>query len=272
MKKISKILLSFMLLITFTQPIVASAQDENNEDEQTEEQQENENNNEDTENEETENEETEVDEENGEGTPVDEENGIPLIQDGNQVIEDENTDVRQQPIETPSSVTGEKYRGSGTVVDFTTNGSRYIYTIQTPDNNVFYLMIDMDMTENNVFFLSEINQEELSLDNTSSNQQTQQPVEQQPVSNTEEVATNEEEVEEQGSNATFWIILVLMMVGILGYHLFFGKIKNLNPLLKDKDKEVDTTELDEDHNVYNDEGLVSDDETEETEETEDDEI
>lgn len=268
MKKISNFLLSFMLLIAFTQPIVASAQDVTDEAEQTEEQQENENSNE-----ETEQEETPVDEENGEGTPVDEENGVPLIQDGNQVVEDDNVDVRKQPIETPSSVTGEKYQGSGTVVDFTTSGSRYIYTIQTPDNNVFYLMIDMDMTENNVFFLSALNQEELPLNNASNNQQTQQPpVEEVPVTNTEEVATNEEEVAEQGSNATFWIILILMTIGILGYHLFFGKLKNLNPLLKDKDKEVEIAEFDNIHDVYN-EGLVSDDDEsdEKTEETEADE-
>lgn len=260
MKKLSKLFLTFILMFTITiiiQPEVAFAQPVDEETEQTEETEA-----------ETE-EEAEVNEETGEGTPVDEDNENPMLNESEQPKENKfNTDIRKQPVQTPSSVTGEKYQGSGTVVDFTTYGSRYIYTIKTPDNNVFYLMIDMDMTENNVYFLSEINQEELTLDDISQQTSTQ-PEEQQPVDTSEEKEV--EEAETQGNSPTFWILLILMSVGILGYHLFFGKLKDLNPFTKNKNNKEETEETKDEDNVdiYNEEYLVDDyDEYEETDDEE----
>jgi L-fucose mutarotase/ribose pyranase (RbsD/FucU family) len=77
-------------------------------------------------------------------------------------------EILKMPIETPASVTGEKFNGSGTVVDFTTTGSKAFYTVQTTDHSVYYIIIDLDKTESNVYFLSEINGEELSLSEVAS--------------------------------------------------------------------------------------------------------
>ncbi|MGR5993235.1 CD1107 family mobile element protein [Bacillus cereus] len=51
---------------------------------------------------------------------------------------------------------GKKVDGTGTVTDFTTSGSKAFYTINDKDNNVFYLIIDLDKTQNNVYFLSDV--------------------------------------------------------------------------------------------------------------------
>lgn len=93
---------------------------------------------------------------------------VPSSEDAKNEIKKEDQseyekEIIQVPIEAPASVTGEKYQGSGTVIDFTSTGSKAFYTIQAKDKSVYYLIIDLDKTENNVYFLSEINGEELSL-------------------------------------------------------------------------------------------------------------
>lgn len=239
-----------MLLFTMNQPLLASAQ-EVNEEEQTEEQAEE--NNEQNEEEQAEenneqNEEPNV-EDNGEGTPVDEENEEPTLSgttNGNENAED--SEVIKKPVETPASVTGEQYQGLGTVTDFTTHGSREIYTISTPDNSVYYLMIDWDMTENNVYFLTPVNDGNMNVENTPPMEQSadtlpQQNAQTETAAETEPVENGVKQ-ESQGNNATFWILLILMAVGLFGYQFFFGKLKNLNPLLNKKEKEVDTKEID----------------------------
>lgn len=232
MKKLSKLLLTFMLFLTISQPLIATVQAVES-DEQTEEE-----NNEETDEEES-NEEAdeeadeEVDQETGEGTPVEDINEPTINVDPspNQLQRDRK--LIRKPVETPASVTGERFQGIGTVVDFTTHGSREIYTINTPDNSVFYLMIDWDMTENNVYFLTSVNDQDMVIDNIPTNQ-----------------PTNEIPQETEGSNATFWILLGIMTVAIFGYHFFFGKLKSLNPLLKSKE-EVDTKELEGNVDIHN---------------------
>lgn len=60
------------------------------------------------------------------------------------------------------SVTGQKFEGTGTVVDYTFTDSRIFYTIETEDNKIFYLIIDRNKSTNNAYFLREINETELN--------------------------------------------------------------------------------------------------------------
>lgn len=247
MKKLSKLLLTFMLFLTISQPLITTVQAVES-DEQTEEQ--NEEADEEESNEEA---DEEVDQETGEGTPVEEDINEPTINvdpSPNQLQRDR--ELIRKPVETPASVTGERFQGIGTVVDFTTHGSREIYTINTPDNSVFYLMIDWDMTENNVYFLTSVNDQDMVIDNIPTNQPTNEiPQETSEVTNTENTTEVVEETQEtEGSNATFWILLGIMTVAIFGYHFFFGKLKSLNPLLKSKE-EVDTKELEGNVDIHN---------------------
>ncbi|AOY74738.1 hypothetical protein CLFO_35300 [Clostridium formicaceticum] len=63
----------------------------------------------------------------------------------------------------PESVTGEKRDGSGTAVDYTFSGEKEFYTIVTADGNTYYLVIDNEKSQDNVYFLKEINDGNLSV-------------------------------------------------------------------------------------------------------------
>ena len=166
----------------------------------------------------------------------------------------EKRQIIKTPIDTPASVTGEKYNGSGTVVDFTTTGAKAFYTVKAQDNSIYYIIIDMDKTENNVYFLSEVNGEQLTLnDITQKNKQTNNT----PVpKNENEASTNNTKTEptSQGNSTTFWAILIIGSLAFIGFHLFFGKGKNLNSFLKKKKTEKNNPTIDEE-NIYYDEEL-----------------
>lgn len=252
MKKLSKLLLTFILFLTISQPLIATVQAVES-DEQTEEE-----NNEEA--------DEEVDQETGEGTPVEDINEPTINVDPSPNELQRDRELIRKPVETPASVTGERFQGIGTVVDFTTHGSREIYTINTPDNSVFYLMIDWDMTENNVYFLTSVNDQDMVIDNMPTNQATNEtPQETDEVTNTENTTEVVEETQEtKGNNVTFWVLLGIMVVVMLGYHLFFGKLKSLNPLMKKKE-EVDTKELEGNVDIHNEreaESYVTDPEEE----------
>ena len=246
MKKLSKLLLTFMLFLTISQPLITTVQAVES-DEQTEEQ--NEEADEEESNEEA---DEEVNQETGEGTPVEDINEPTINVDPSPNQLKRDRELIRKPVETPASVTGERFQGIGTVVDFTTHGSREIYTINTPDNSVFYLMIDWDMTENNVYFLTSVNDQDMVIDNIPTNQATNEtPQETDEVTNTENTREVVEETQEtKGSNATFWVLLGIMVVVMFGYQLFFGKLKSLNPLMKKKE-EVDTKELEGNVDIHN---------------------
>lgn len=95
----------------------------------------------------------------------DEETTTWTDENGN-VYEVEHTQVLDQSIENgkymPSSVTGQKFEGTGTVVDFVQTDTKTFYTIYTADDKIYYLIIDNTKDNNNVYFLREINEDELN--------------------------------------------------------------------------------------------------------------
>ena len=173
---------------------------------------------------------------------VDENNNSPFANDKKENKDESNLEkeIIKKPVSAPASVTGETYQGSGTVVDFTTSGEKAFYTIKGSDNSVYYIVIDMDKTENNVYFLNDVNGEELSLNDVSSqtNEINAQP--QEPTLN-EEIA-QEPKKESNAGSIVFWLILVLGGIGFLAYHLLFGKLKKFDFLKrKNKNKENNNT-------------------------------
>ena len=189
-----------------------------------------------------------------EGIKVDEDNESPFLYDEKEGNPDESKrekEIIKKPMETPASVTGEKYEGSGTVTDFTTTGGKAFYTVKGTDNKVFYIVIDMDKTEDNVYFMSEINGEELTLDEATSQTNTPIPTQEEK---TENPIKEEKDIKEtKSSSLVFWLILLVVSILFIAFHLFFGKLTNLNPLLnKNKNKNKQTPETVEDENqVYN---------------------
>ena len=242
MKKLKKILLSIILISFISNPLNVLAEPETPAQPKTEEA----------------TPEGEVTPE-GEATPeeeatleesikVDEDNEDPFLfgSDENEDQTNREKEIIKKPIDTPASVTGEKYNGSGTVVDFTTTGSKAFYTVKGADNSIFYIVIDMDKTENNVYFLSEINGEELSLEQITSQKPTPAPT---------PTPDNKKE-NKKGVNGTFWIVL-FGAIALFGYQLTYGKLKNLNPLTKKEDK-IEEDEL-SDENIHRENDIDEDD-------------
>src|SRR5699024_7831796 len=168
--------------------------------------------------------------------------------------------VNEVEIETPASVTGEKMEGAGTVVDFTTTGARAFYTIKDNNDNTFYLMIDMDKPDNNVYFLSDVNKEQVaskseSTSNTnndslsilggnendetsekSNTNETKEPTEKQDSTDKKE--------EEDSSNLSFLLIVAgIGIVGAFAYYFFVIKRKQSDNVLDKNEQSVEDAML-----------------------------
>lgn len=114
------------------------------------------------------------------------------------------------------SVTGQKFEGTGTVVDYTFTDSKIFYTIKTEDDKIFYLVIDRNKTENNAYFLREINEDEM---NTIS----------QPISTPTPILENvESKASTNNSNLTITFV-ALAAVGCVGLFLFLKTKKKNTP-------------------------------------------
>lgn len=221
MKKIKHIFLTLMLICLIVPPtsVFAEPEEAKPEEQKTEE--------------------AKPEEKEEENPKVDEENDSPDLPSGeNKDQSDRFKETIKKPMETPASVNGEIYNGSGTVVDFTTTGSKAFYTVKGADNSsIYYIVIDMDKTENNVYFLSEINGEELSLNEVTS-QNSNQLEEAKPE------LPEENPKKKSNQNPTLFIVII-GAIALFAYQFFFGKLKNLNPLNKKKEEDLPSNEGDE---------------------------
>ena len=183
-------------------------------------------------------------------------------------------EILKMPIETPASVTGEKFNGSGTVVDFTTTGSKAFYTVQTTDHSVYYIIIDLDKTESNVYFLSEINGEELSLSEVASKDGSMNKESATETDNKVQKVEKTEIIEQKAESATttktpsknnwsFWVLLIGAVI-LFSYQFFFGKLKNLNPLIKKKQLANTDEEIPNEKEIYNEQFVSEDDDDDES--------
>ena len=75
---------------------------------------------------------------------------------------DNPDDVAIVPIYEPNPARPFTPDGTGTVVDFAAESDgKLFYTIQTPDGNVFYLVIDRQRSTENVYFLNAVTEADL---------------------------------------------------------------------------------------------------------------
>ena len=130
---------------------------------------------------------------------------------------------------TPASVTGKQIQGTGTVTDYTTSGSKAFYTITDKDSNVFYLIVDLEKTENNVYFLSDVKKSTLDGTSTSKDTETVKPNlsnQKQTETTTENnKSTSEKPKEERNDNSFLYTVLLLAGLGLVGYYFFVYKKK-----------------------------------------------
>ncbi|WP_336992679.1 CD1107 family mobile element protein [Bacillus toyonensis] len=147
--------------------------------------------------------------------------------------------------QTPASVNGKKVDGTGTVTDFTTSGSKAFYTITDKDSNVFYLIVDLDKTQNNVYFLSDV--KKTTLDGTATattgkdGASAKPNVPNQKLAEADKTTANtqtasEKPKEESNNNSFLLIVLALAVVGVaLYYFLVMKKKKNQNKTNEDEE-------------------------------------
>lgn len=166
---------------------------------------------------------------------------------------------KEQEIEaqTPASVNGKKVDGTGTVTDFTTSGSKAFYTISDKENNIFYLIIDLDKTQNNVYFLSDVKKSTLDGTATASkdgasvkpNIPNQKQTEAENTTASTKSAS-EKPKEESGNNSFLLFVLGIAAVGLVGYYFLVIK-KKKNQKNKNEDEEVMEDDYYEDEDEKN---------------------
>lgn len=160
------------------------------------------------------------------------------------------TEEEKINIDTPASVTGQKVDGTGTVVDFSTSGSKAFYTIKDAEQKVYYLIIDLDKTDNNVYFLSDINKAELS--GVAEESTHVQPPKEQVQSAQVEAPKEEEE----SGNGFLIAVLLIAVVGVAAYYFLVMK-KRQGQNNEEDEEELEMSEDYED-DFHNDEQVNKD--------------
>lgn len=183
---------------------------------------------------------------------------IPEPPSGENVVgQEEEVEI---DIDTPASVTGERMEGNGTVVDFSTSGSKAFYTIVDDDQQVFYLIIDMDKTQNNVYFLSEINRGELS-GVTAEDKNNVAPT---PPNGVEEPEKEIQPEKEKDDNNLGFLLTILILGGIGAVAYYFLVIKKKQ---NKNESDLDEDEMSEDYeDDFEEDYLEQEEETENNQE------
>lgn len=156
---------------------------------------------------------------------------VPAYAHGNDVIEE------TQPPETaaPKEPTAKPFTpaGGGTVMDNATGeDGKEFYTIKTPDENVFYLVIDRQRTGENVYFLNAVTEQDLlSLAKKDGKAEPAKPAkpqpepEQKPAPETKpEQKPSPQPEQKQGGGSLGTILLVLAVAAIGGGAGWYFKI------------------------------------------------
>lgn len=167
------------------------------------------------------------------------------------VLEDEHTDDGGSSFSVP---------GNGEVMDdISDDSSKEFLTVTTKNNNTFYIVIDRSSATDNVYMLSQIDENDLKefLDEEQQ-ETTEEPsvvIEDVHTEETEAVVEEpaEEEKSDMGTNAGLLSILVLAGVGVGAYYYF--------KIYKKKQEEDDSP----DEGLEMDDGLETINEDEEAE-------
>ena len=141
--------------------------------------------------------------------------------------------TEEQPAETPFTPDG-----TGTVIDNATDEEgKEFYTIMTPSENVFYLVIDRQRSTENVYFLNAVTEADLLA-------LAEQPPQPEPVPSPEPIdpePTPEEEQPEQPAKKsnTGLLVIVLVLAALGGGAAYYFKV------IRPKQQSQPEEELDE---------------------------
>ena len=131
--------------------------------------------------------------------------------------------------------------GTGTVVDNATDeDGKEFYTIATPDENIFYLVIDKQKTTDNAYFLNAVTEADLLPLAEKSEEETETPAPEpepepgpEPTEPPEEVTEPEPDAPDSNLPAILLVGAVALIGGGAGYYLKIYKPKHQAPDLED---------------------------------------
>lgn len=142
---------------------------------------------------------------------------------GGEEIAEEVTET-PEPVAAPNPFTP---AGTGTVIDNATDGDgKEFYTIMTPDENVFYLIIDKQRETENVYFLNAVTERDL-LALAEKSEDTGETVSAIPDNTTPAVTEPEPEAETPtepetnsggGNGGIIVVVLIVLAAGGAGYY------------------------------------------------------
>ena len=155
--------------------------------------------------------------------------------------QEETQTAQEPPAETesqPETQNPFSTDGTGTVVDNATDeDGKEFYTITTPDENIFYLVIDKQKTTDNVYFLNAVTKADLLPLAEKSEEETETPVpEPEPEPEPEppeEVMEPEPDAPDSNLPAILLVGAVALIGGGAGYYLKIYKPKHQAPDLED---------------------------------------
>lgn len=158
--------------------------------------------------------------------------------------QEETQTAQEPPAETesqPETQNPFSTDGTGTVVDNATDeDGKEFYTITTPDENIFYLVIDKQKTTDNVYFLNAVTEADLLPLAEKSEEETETPApepESEPEPKTTETPEEVVEPEPDAPDSNLFAILLVGAVALIGggagYYLKIYKPKHQAPDLED---------------------------------------
>lgn len=153
---------------------------------------------------------------------------------GEEIPEEVTETPAPEPVAAPNPFTP---AGTGTVIDNATDEDRKeFYTIMTPSENVFYLIIDKQREQENVYFLNAVTGKDL-LALAEKSEETEEPAEPAtPATSVTPEPTPEPAPEpEKGGNGMMIVVVLVLLVGGGGGYYF----KIYRPKHEQADQEED---------------------------------
>lgn len=173
--------------------------------------------------------------------------------------ETETTETSDTEIAISDTDTG---RIQGDIISSTVKGGKEFYTIRTKSGKIFYLIVDMDKTDDNVYLLTEVSENDLlnftdtdtvTLPQNQAVMESSLPleiVEQEPETEPEEKEpeTEAKPAEKTANNSGTILLMVLALVGVGGgyYYLKFVRGKKESFEYDDEDEDEEETTYEED--------------------------
>ncbi|MFC4598167.1 DUF4366 domain-containing protein [Cohnella hongkongensis] len=143
--------------------------------------------------------------------------------------------------------------GTGTVVDNATDeDGKEFYTVMTPDENVFYLVIDKQRGQNNVYFLNAVTEKDLLAlaEKSGDSPDWESTLSEPEPESTPEVTpepTPEPEPGQKSNMGTFLLVLAVVVIGGgVGYYVKIYRPKQEQAALADEDYDEYEADLDDD--------------------------